>query len=435
MRSWNDFTRREKTILIIKMVTIIFVAFAIAFMIREYYKVTDEKETIVEEDVSKVIKGQPIDIKTFEEYKMLSELFGRSGDIHVKTDLEFYVSPDPSNVDNFSGTDYPTDGLEEDQDLQNEIILTGEIWKNQEAGIYKNLAQISVFGKNDEIGMAYKEDQHQKASLNNGIYVREEDFEGFTSGLLKIKDEELELLAKNAVKNDEKIDVNIPVSLFLKITGVEDFGLVSEITDKTIMIPVSIQFKKNGNAVLSMISRKSIPFSEGILNSFYLKMEVLEKAGDFEMPEFVDNELDIITLNISDLVSEEDALNLTTNNITQMTVKDIPVEERLMAPFYEQWPTEIPSGEDFANLFEEKLQNIPTEVWNVAAYITHEESQESFEKWYLSSGLWDLNTLEVKKACILLSYLGVIKDIKEEIPEGEYDSLLEEMQKSRGEIN
>lgn len=422
MKEWKDFTKKEKIGIILNAIVVLFCAFAIAGLIKEFMlsdaQASKETGAASEEEI---FASVPIDVTTFEEYKLLSKLFENSGDVHVTVDLSFLVASDVQNGN--SEKDYPTDGSEfEDQRNPNEVSLSGDIWKNDSLGIYKNYAELYVFGKMDQTGIAYDAGTGKMASLKNGEYVPIEFFSAFTSPVLSVREEELKLLARNATIKEDKLYVNIPVDLFLKITGTEDFGLISEVTDKTVLIPIVISFHDGEPVRMAMTKTKDIPFSEGILQSFFLTMDVLGKAGQFEMPS-----LEEVETTLFEIHENTEEFKDVIGTVSQITVTEIPHYDRLITSIYGEFPMKMPSGEDFSDHFQDGPQ-APVEIWNVAAYITYEESLESFEKWYLNLDLWEMNTLEVKKACVLLSELGIVNNFRDVLPEGEYDSILERLE-------
>lgn len=379
---------------------------AIIFCVMELVKLFTEDKTPSEKeiDLSKILIGEPYDPKKLDEYKLLSGIFGTEENVHARIVMKFHVST-------------PETQKEEDEE-PNAFWLSGEIWNDVKNGLYQNKATVSVFGYEEEIGSFYEASTNTHAEYDGNAYVAVEGYEPISSRINFLTEEEAVYFAEhgNVVGSSEEKQIVTQMSLsdLMRFTGGKDFSFAfDDVTD--VRLPVIFTFDDQGRfQSLKTIQDTDFSISEGNVLGFSLSYEYLGTIGDFVFAE----------VNKEVLFEEDVKMEVMENLSAIQATTDIDLEDYLITKIYGEYPEEMPKGMDFAQRFVD-APKVSEGIWNIAAYVAYHESQESFEKWYVSEDTWELNNQDAKKACILLWQLGVVDDFTENVPEEELTELLQ----------
>ncbi len=379
---------------------------AIIFCITELVKLSTEDKTPSEKeiDLSKILIGEPYDPKNLDEYKLLSGIFGTEENVHARIVMKFQVST-------------PETQKEEDEE-PNAFWLCGEIWNDVKNGLYQNKATVSVFGYEEEIGSFYEASTNTHAEYDGNAYVAVEGYEPISSRVNFLTEEEAVYFAEhgNVVGSSEEKQIVTQMSLsdLMSFTGGKDFSFAfDDVTD--VRLPVILTFDNQGRfQSIKTIQDTDFSISEGNVLGFSLSYEYLGTIGDFVFAK----------VNKESLFEEDVKLDVLENLSAIQATTDIDLEDYLITKIYGEYPEEMPKGMDFAQRFVD-APKVSEGIWNIAAYVAYHESQESFEKWYVSEDTWELNNQDAKKACILLWQLGVVNDFTENVPEEELTELLQ----------
>ena len=276
------------------------------------------------------------------------------------------------------------------------MSLSGKILKTPEA--YQMTASVKVMELSDEL---------KKTSAVSGIMSLQEE------EILEIVNRGNFTVLANQTK---QLKTSIPLEELLRITGASDFQFaLMDLKKGILMTPVLMEFGQDNQLTkISTIKPEAFNINGTRIQNFTLTFEVLKDA-EIEEPVPEQEEIDFSACN-------EDPSVLPIHLKEKQDVQD-----RLFTKTAGYFPINRPDGTEFAQMFDTEISASPG-IWNIAAYIAYEESPESFREWYLGENVWDLNSIEVKKACVLLARLGVVEEFREDIPEEEYDSLAESLE-------
>lgn len=383
---------------------------AIIFCVTELVKLSTEDKTPSEKeiDLSKILIGEPYDPKKLDEYKLLSGIFGTEENVHARIVMKFQVStPETQKEED-----------EEENEEPNAFWLCGEIWNDVKNGLYQNKATVSVFGYEEEIGSFYEASTNTHAEYDGNAYVAVEGYEPISSRVNFLTEEEAVYFAEhgNVVGSSEEKQIVTQMSLsdLMSFTGGKDFSFAfDDVTD--LRLPVILTFDDQGRfQSIKTIQDTDFSISEGNVLGFSLSYEYLGTIGDFVFAK----------VSKESLFEEDVKLDVLENLSAIQATTDIDPEDYLITKIYGEYPEEMPKGMDFAQRFVD-APKVSEGIWNIAAYVAYHESQESFEKWYVSKDTWELNNQDAKKACILLWQLGVVNDFTENVPEEELTELLQ----------